>query len=78
MVVCVRNGVGLPHSFYVKSDLIRSHDELRAALCVAGKEIRRLNFGRPDTPVLRLLRRVLRESRAVARPSSAGSKAHPS
>jgi len=49
-----------------KSDLLRSHDELRAALCVAGKEIRKLNFGRSDSPVLKLLRQVLRESRAVA------------
>jgi hypothetical protein len=49
-----------------KSDLLRSHDELRAALIVAGKEIRKLNFGRSDTPVLKLLRRVLREARAVA------------
>jgi hypothetical protein len=33
---------------------------------VAGKEIRKLNFGRADTPVLKLLRRVLREARMVA------------
>jgi len=50
-----------------KSDLLRSHDELRATLVVAGKEIRKLNFGRLDTPVLKLLRRVLREARAVAK-----------
>jgi len=49
-----------------KSDLVRSHDELRAALRIAGKEIRKLNFGRSDTPVLKLLRRVLREARGVA------------
>jgi hypothetical protein len=47
-------------------DLLWSHDELRAALRVAGNEIRKLNFGRSDSPVLKLLRRVLRESRAVA------------
>jgi hypothetical protein len=34
---------------------------------LAGKEIRKLNFGRADSPVLGVLRRVLRESRAVAR-----------
>ena len=50
-----------------KSALLRSHDKLRAALVVAGKEIRTLNFGRSDTPVLKLLRRVLREARAVAK-----------
>lgn len=49
-----------------KSDLLRSHEELRAALRLAGAEIRNLNFGRSDTPVLKLLRRVLRESPAVA------------
>jgi hypothetical protein len=48
-----------------------SHAELRAALTVAGKEILKLNFGRKDTPVLRALRRVLRESRAVARSAAA-------
>jgi len=54
-----------------KSDLLRSHDELRAALLVAGKEIRKLNFGRSDTPVLKLLRRVLREARTVAKAEKA-------
>jgi hypothetical protein len=34
---------------------------------LAGKEIRKLNFGRADSPVLGLLRRVLRDARAVAR-----------
>jgi hypothetical protein len=45
---------------------LRSHDELRAALRLAGAEIRKLNFGKKDTPLLNLLRRVLREGRAVA------------
>ena len=49
------------------TDLQRSHAELRAAVMLAGKEIRKLNFGRADSPVLAVLRRVLRESRAVAR-----------
>jgi hypothetical protein len=48
-------------------DLLRSHSELRAALILAGKRIRKLNFGKRDDPVLPLLRRVLRESRMVAR-----------
>ncbi len=47
--------------------LLRSHDDLRAAVILAGKEIRRLNFGRKDSPVLVKLRQVLRESRAVRR-----------
>ena len=50
-----------------KSELQRFHDELRGALRLAGAEIRKLNFGRADTPLLKLLRRVLRESRVVAK-----------
>jgi hypothetical protein len=49
------------------TDLQRSHAERRAAVILAGKEIRKLNFGRVDNPVLVILRRVLRESRTVAR-----------
>jgi hypothetical protein len=49
------------------TDLQRSHAEHRAAVILAGKEIGKLNFGRADSPVLAILRRVLRESRAVAR-----------
>jgi hypothetical protein len=49
-----------------KSALLQSHDELRAALRLAGAEIRKLNFGKKDTPLLKLLRRVLREARTVA------------
>jgi hypothetical protein len=47
-------------------ELLASHSELRAALIVAGKEIRRLNFGKKHNNVLVLLRRWLRESRVVA------------
>ena len=50
-----------------KSDLMRSHDELRAALIVAGREIRKLNFGKKDSPVLQKLRQVLKEARVVAK-----------
>jgi hypothetical protein len=39
---------------------------LRAALILAVKRIRKLNFGKRDDPVLPVLRRVLRESRVVA------------
>ncbi|HZL69815.1 MAG TPA: hypothetical protein VFC29_21085 [Candidatus Limnocylindrales bacterium] len=49
-----------------KADLLRSHEELRATLRLAGAEIRKLNFGRKDTLILKLLRRLLRESRAIA------------
>ena len=47
------------------SDLQRSHDELRAALWIAGKEVRKLNFGRKDSEVLKLLRRVVRDSGGI-------------
>lgn len=36
-----------------QSDLLRSHHELRAALRLAEQEIRKLNFGRDDSPVLK-------------------------
>jgi hypothetical protein len=42
------------------TDLERSHAELRAAVLLAGNEIRKLNFGRADSPVLAVLRRVPR------------------
>src|SRR5712692_10315420 len=45
------------------TDLERSHAELRAAILIAGKHIRKLSFGRKDDPVLAMLRRVLREAR---------------
>ena len=34
------------------TELQRSHAELRAAVILAGKEIRKLNFGRANSPVL--------------------------
>src|ERR1035441_10131058 len=37
------------------TDLQRSHAELRGAVMLAGKEIRKLNFGRADSPVLAML-----------------------
>jgi len=43
------------------TELERSHAELRAAVILAGKEIRKLNFGRADSPVLVVLRRVRRK-----------------
>jgi hypothetical protein len=49
------------------TELQRSHTELHAAVILAGKEIRKLNFERANSPVLSILRRVLRESRAVVR-----------
>jgi hypothetical protein len=50
----------------IMTDLERSHAELRTALILAAKEIRKLNAGKSDTPVLHALRRVLLESRAAA------------
>ena len=49
------------------TELERSHAELRAALLLAGKRIRKLNFGRKDDPLFPILRRTLRDARLVAR-----------
>jgi hypothetical protein len=48
------------------TDLERSHNELRAALIIAGREIRRLNFGKRDNAVLNKLRATLRDARKIA------------
>jgi hypothetical protein len=48
------------------TDLERSHNELRAALIIAGREIRRLNFGRRKNALWNKLRATLREARSVA------------
>ena len=50
------------------------------ALLVAGKKIRKLTFGWADTPILKLLRRVLREARTVAaadKEKHGGRSSHP-
>ena len=48
------------------TNLERPHAELRAALILAGRRIRKLNFGRRDDPVLTILRRTLRDARDAA------------
>ncbi len=55
-------------------DLLRSHHVLRAALRLAGMQIRKLNFGRQDDPLLQNLRRTLRDARPVARHFSEAHK----
>jgi hypothetical protein len=47
--------------------LERSNAELRAVLILAGLEIRKLNFGKRNTPLLRKMREVLRAARVEAR-----------
>jgi hypothetical protein len=52
---------------YVKAtDIERSHTELRAAVILACQEIRKLNLGCMDSPVLKTLSEVLRAARVVA------------
>jgi hypothetical protein len=46
--------------------LLRSLAELRAALMLAGKEIVKLNFGKRDTELLKMIRERLREAKQVA------------
>jgi len=68
------------HYFYLDDhiqELRRSHDQLRAALILAGRHIRKLSFGKRNDPVLTLLRRTLKEARSVAKqhtPPRLGSK----
>jgi hypothetical protein len=53
------------------TDLERSHDELRGALIVAGRHIRRLHYARRIKPILKLLRAVLRNARKARREAKA-------
>jgi hypothetical protein len=56
-------------------ELLRSHDELRAAVIIAGKRVRKLQFGRRnDDPVLDHLR-MLRDAPAVRRKFPSGRAA---
>jgi hypothetical protein len=48
------------------TDLERFHNELRAALMIAGREIRRLHFGERDYAVRNKLRATLRDARKIA------------
>jgi hypothetical protein len=52
--------------------LLRQMAELRAALILAGKEIVKLNFGKRDTELLKMMRARLREARAAAEQFAAG------
>ncbi len=51
-------------------EVLASNTQLRGALILAGKEIRRLNFGKKDNKVLVVLGWMLRESRAVTKEPS--------
>ncbi len=57
-----------------KSALLQSHYELRAVLRLAGAKLKKKSIGRKDSPLLQLLRRVLRESRAVAKAEAVATK----
>jgi hypothetical protein len=57
--------VALPHVEDDLKALLRSHDELRATLIIAGRHIRKLQFGRIDDPVLIAMRAELRKARSV-------------
>lgn len=53
-------------SLLTRAELLRSHEELRAALAIAEQEIRRLQPRPTDRRVLRRLQRVLKESESAA------------
>jgi hypothetical protein len=63
-----------PADRILMTDLERANAELRGALILAGKRIVKLNFGRREDPVLQILRRVLRESRQVAKGTSTSKR----
>ena len=60
------------HYFATMPEMERSHAELRAAVILAGRKIKKLNFGRRDSPVLARLRLILREARRVAKENASG------
>jgi hypothetical protein len=51
------------------TDLESSHSQLQAALALADKEICKLNFGKRETPLLAIIRRVQRDAREAAKRS---------
>ena len=53
------------HYSNVTTDLERSHDELRAALIVAGRHIRKFRYAKGRVRTLSTLRKVLRDARQV-------------
>jgi len=55
----------------VRTDLERSHDELRAALIIAGRPIQRQMYSMKAQIVLKRLRAVLKEARMARKRSCA-------
>jgi hypothetical protein len=49
-----------------KSDLLKSHDVLRAFMRLAETELKKRGIGRKDSPLLQLMSRTLHEARIVA------------
>jgi len=45
-----------------KSDLLKSHDELRAFMRLAETELKKRGIGRKDSPLLQLMSRTLHEA----------------
>ena len=67
-ILFARTEISTQTSTYIsmKSELLRSHDELRTLLRLAGMEIRKRR-GNHDSPLLQLMRKVLKESRGTAK-----------
>jgi hypothetical protein len=53
------------HSTHMPTDLERSHDELRAAVILGGRQIRKWPYAKGSESVLNLLRKALRDARQV-------------
>jgi hypothetical protein len=58
-----------------KSDLLKSHDELRAVLRLAETELKKRGIGGKDSPLLQLMLRTLHEARIVAKAETSKTKA---
>jgi hypothetical protein len=57
------------------AQLEQSHDQLRGALILAGRELRKRQLCRRDSVLLAMLRRTLREARLVRKNAPALSRA---
>ena len=59
------------HYSSVTTDLERSHDELRGALIVAGRHIRKFRYAKGSVRTLSTLRKVLKDARQARKTKQA-------
>ena len=49
------------------SELLKSHDQLRAVVRLAGMKLKKRNLGRENLLLLQVMRRTLQEARVIAK-----------